>query len=50
MSSTTSKYTLKFHSFFNMENTSADTETKLELISSSWDDDQILRLDENNWQ
>ena len=37
-------------SFFNKEKTSAETATKLDLISSIWDDDHIRRLDEKNWQ
>ena len=38
------------HSFFNKEKTSAETTTKLDFISSIWDDDHIRRLDEKNWQ
>ena len=37
-----------FHSFFNKEKTSAETATKLDFISSIWDDDHIWRLDEKN--
>ena len=48
--SSASQSSSKFHSFFNMEETSAETETKLDLISSIWDDDHILGLDENNWK
>ena len=29
---------------------SAETATKLDLISSIWDDDNIRRVDEKNWQ
>ena len=36
--------------FFNKENTSAETATKIDFISSKWDDDHIRRLDEKNWQ
>ena len=50
MSFTTSQSSPEFHSFFNMEKTSAETATKLNLISSIWDDDYIWRLDEKNWQ
>ena len=46
MLSTISQYYSTFRSFFNKEKTSAETETKLEFISSIWDDDHILRLDE----
>ena len=45
MSSTTNQSSLSFNSFFNKEKTSAETETKLDFVSSIWDDDQILRLD-----
>ena len=50
MSYTTSQYYSTFHSFFNKEKTSAETETKIDFISSIWDDNHILRLDEKNWQ
>ena len=40
----------KFHPFFNKEKTSTETKTKLDFISSIWDDYHILRLDEKNWQ
>ena len=50
MLSPTSQSSPSFHSFFNKENTSAETATKLDLISSIWDDDHIWRLDEKNWQ
>ena len=33
-----------------LEKTSAETATKLDFISSIWDDDHIRRLDEKNWQ
>ena len=46
MSSTTSQFSSAFHSFFNNEKTSAETETKLYFVSSIWDDDHIMRLDE----
>ena len=46
MSSTTSQYFSAFHSFLNKENTSVETETKLDFISSIWDDDHIWRIDE----
>ena len=50
MSSTTSQSSSAFHSFFNKEQTSAETKTWLDFISSIWDDDHIQRLDEKNWQ
>ena len=40
----------KFHSFFNKENKSEETETKIDFVLSIWYNDHILRLDENNWQ
>ena len=46
MSSPTSQSSPEFHSFFNKENTSAETATKLNFISSIWDDGHIWRLDE----
>ena len=46
MSSTISQSSSEFHSFFNEEKTSAETETKLDFISYIWDDDHILRLNE----
>ena len=46
MSSTTSQSSPEFHSFFNKENTSAETATKLSFISSICDDVHIWRLDE----
>ena len=39
-----------FIHFFNKEKTSAETATKLNLISSIWNDDHIRRVDEKNWQ
>ena len=50
MPSTTSQYYSTFHSLFKRENTSTETKTKLDHISSIWDDDKILRLDEKNLQ
>ena len=50
ISSPTSQSSPEFHSFFNKEKTSAETATKLDFISSIWDDDHIWRLDEKNWQ
>ena len=38
----------KYHSFFNNENICAETETKIDFISSIWDD-HILRLDKNKY-
>ena len=49
MSSPTSQYSTAFHLFFNKENTSAETATKIDFISSKWDDDHIRRLDDKNW-
>ena len=46
MSSNTRQYSSAFHSFFNKEKTSVETETKIDFISSIWDDDHIRRLDE----
>ena len=50
MLSTTSQSSPVFHSFSNKEKTSAEIATKLDFISSIWDDDRIRRLDEHNWQ
>ena len=50
MLSNTSQYSSAFHSFFKKEKKSAETETKLDFISSIWDDDHIWRIDEKNWQ
>ena len=50
MSSSTSQSSPEFHSFFNKEKTSAENATKIDFISSVWDDDHIMSLDENNWQ
>ena len=50
MSSTTRQYSSAFYSFFKKQKTSAETKTKLYFISSIWDNDNILRLDEKNWQ
>ena len=50
MSSPTSQSSPAFHSFFNKEKTSAETATKIYFIPSMWDDDQIWKLDEKNWQ
>ena len=50
LSSTTSQYSSEFHSFFNKEKKSAETETKIDLISSIWYDDHIRRPDEKNRQ
>ena len=46
MSSPTSQSSPEFHSFFNKEKISAETATKLNIISSIWDDDHIRRVDE----
>ena len=48
--SPTSQSSPEFHSFLNKEKTGAETATKLDFISSIWDDDQIWRLYEKNWQ
>ena len=45
MLSPTRKSSPAFNSFFNKENTSAETATKLDFISYIWDDDHIRRLD-----
>ena len=44
--STISQFSSAFHLFFNEKKTSVETETKLDFISSLWDDDHIQRLDE----
>ena len=44
-----SQISSKFHLFLNKEKKSAETETKLDLISYIWDDDHILRIDKKNW-
>ena len=46
----TSQYSPAYHSFLNKKKTSAETATKLDFISSIWDDDHIWRLDEKNWK
>ena len=48
MSASTRKYLSKFHSLFNNEKACANTETKLDFISSIWDDYIIHRVHENN--
>ena len=45
MSSTTSQSSPEFHLYFNKEKKSAESATKLDFISSIWDDDHIRRLD-----
>ena len=50
MSSTISQSLSTFHLLFNREKKREGTENKLDFISSIWDDDHILRLDEKNWQ
>ena len=50
MSSPTSQSSPAFHSFFDKEKTSAETVTKIDFISSIWDDNYIRRIDEKNWQ
>ena len=50
MLSSASQLMSKYHSLFNNENTFAETEKNIDFISSIWDDDHILRLDENNWK
>ena len=46
MLSTTSQSSSTFHLFFDKENKSAESETKLDFISSIWDNDHIMMLDE----
>ena len=46
----TSQSSPAFHSIFNKKKTSAEIATKLNFISSIWDDYHIWRLDEKNWQ
>ena len=48
VSSYASQYSSKFHPFFNTLKKIVETETKLDFISSIWDYDHIMRLDENN--
>ena len=50
MSYSSSQLLSKYNSLFNNENTCYETENKLDFILSIWDDDHIIRLDENNWQ
>ena len=50
MSSPISQSSPAFHSFFNKKNTSTETATKLDFISSLWDDDHVWRRDIKNWQ
>ena len=50
MSSSASQYLSKYYSFLNNETACAEKETRLDFISYICDDDNILRLDENNWQ
>ena len=49
MSFSASQSVSKYNSLFNTKKTCAET-GKIGSISSIWDDDHILRLDENNWQ
>ena len=46
----TNQYSSRFYSFFNKKKTSEENKTNLDFISSIWDDDHILRLDEKNCQ
>ena len=46
----TSQSSSKFRSLFNEEKARAEIFTKLDFISSIWDDDHIQRLNENNWK
>ena len=39
-----------FYLLFNNEKKYAETETNINFISYSWDDDHIQRFEENNWQ
>ena len=50
MSASTSQSLSKFYSLFNNEKSYIEKETKLDFISSIWDDYCIQRLDDNNWQ
>ena len=50
MSYSASQSLSKYYYLFDNEKTRAETETKLDFISSIWDDDHILRIDENNWK
>ena len=44
MSSPTSQFSPAFHTLFNKEKKGAETATKLDLLSSIWDDDHIWKL------
>ena len=50
ISSYASQSLSRYHYLFNNKNTCAEIETKINFISSIWDDDHILRHDEKNWQ
>ena len=50
ISSSASQSFSNFHLLFNNENIYAETEKKLDFISSIWDDDHIHRVDDNNSQ
>ena len=50
MSSPTRQYSPALYLFFIKEKTSAETATKLDIISSNRDDDHNRRLNEKNWQ
>ena len=50
MSSSASQPLLKCYTLFNNEKTYSETKTRIYFISSIWDDDQIMRLDENTWK
>ena len=50
MSSPRNQSSPALHSFLNKEKTSAETTTKLDIISFIWDDYHIQRPDEKNWQ
>ena len=45
ISSSASQSISKYHYLFNNEKKCSEIETKLDFISSIWDDDHILRLD-----
>ena len=49
MSDPSSNSSLICHTLFNKKEASTETKTKLDFLSSIWDDDRIERLDVNKW-
>ena len=50
MCDSTSQSLSKFHLLFNNGKSCTEKVTKLDFVSSFWDDDRIKSFDENNWQ